>query len=103
DDEDSRRIGERLLEESHLLFSYGHPVRDGTLKRSSFQVYASNIRQCPSLLDSRLASLRKAVNGYPESFRDASLPLAPFLLFWKNVADVSAMTGCGSSGGIRRT
>jgi len=60
DDEDSRRIGERLLEESHLLFSYWHRVRDGTLKRSSFQVYASNIRQRIRSLLSEGAQYRPA-------------------------------------------
>lgn len=41
----SARIGAALLEEEALLFEYWHRVRDGTLLRSSFQVYVSAIRQ----------------------------------------------------------
>jgi transposase len=40
----SGRIGEKLLEQEKLLFTYWHRVRDGTLQRSSFKTYAANIR-----------------------------------------------------------
>jgi transposase len=42
---ESGRIGKLLLEQEQLLFNYWHRVRDGTLKRSSFKIYASKIRQ----------------------------------------------------------
>ncbi|MEW6737273.1 MAG: IS66 family transposase [Acidobacteriota bacterium] len=41
----SGQIGKQLLEQEKLLFTYWHRVRDGTLKRSSFTIYASVIRQ----------------------------------------------------------
>lgn len=37
-------IGKRLLKLSDQLFSWWHRVRDGTLQRSSFQVYVSRLR-----------------------------------------------------------
>ena len=42
---ESGLIGQALLEEERKLFSYWHRVRDGTLKRSSFGLYAGRIRQ----------------------------------------------------------
>ena len=39
-----KEIGENLLEAGQELFHYWHRVRDGTLKRSSFQQYAHFIR-----------------------------------------------------------
>jgi IS1 family transposase len=44
-DGESGRIGKLLLEQEQLLFRYWHKVRDGTLKRSSFRIYAGKIRQ----------------------------------------------------------
>jgi transposase len=41
---DSARIGKALLEEVGRLFHFWHRVRDGTLKRSSFQVYMRALR-----------------------------------------------------------
>lgn len=41
----STKIGDGLIEQTELLFKYWYRVRDGTLKRSSFQVYVSTIRQ----------------------------------------------------------
>lgn len=38
-------LGERLLECARRLFELWHRVRDGTLKRSSFQTYVSGLRQ----------------------------------------------------------
>lgn len=38
------RIAEELLNQQALLFELWHRVRDGTLERSSFQTYASEIR-----------------------------------------------------------
>jgi transposase len=38
-------IGQALLEEERLLFTWWHRVRDGTLSRSSFQAYVSPLRQ----------------------------------------------------------
>jgi len=37
-------IGEKLLGLSDLMFAWWHRVRDGTLNRSSFQVYISGLR-----------------------------------------------------------
>lgn len=42
---ESQRIGEALLEQEALLFAYWHRVRDGTLKWSTFQSYAGEIRR----------------------------------------------------------
>lgn len=42
---ESRRIGEALLAEEKKLFAYFNRVRDGTLARSTFRVYAGAIRQ----------------------------------------------------------
>ena len=41
---EAARIGQQLLDASEQLFTWWHRVRDGTLKRSSFQVYVSNLR-----------------------------------------------------------
>ncbi len=41
---ESARIGDGLLEEARRLFAFWHRVRDGTLKRSTFQVYARNLQ-----------------------------------------------------------
>jgi transposase len=40
----SGRIGKELLEQEKLLFTYWHRLIDGTLQRSSFKQYATNIR-----------------------------------------------------------
>ena len=40
-----RRRGEALLEEEQKLFASYHRVRDGTLARSTFRLYAAAIRQ----------------------------------------------------------
>ena len=37
-------IGQQLLDASEQLFTWWHRVRDGTLQRSSFQVYVSDVR-----------------------------------------------------------
>ena len=37
-------IGQQLLDASEQLFTWWHRVRDGTLQRSSFQVYVSDLR-----------------------------------------------------------
>ena len=37
-------IGQQLLDASDQLFAWWHRVRDGTLQRSSFQVYVSDLR-----------------------------------------------------------
>jgi len=42
---ESQRIGQALLAEESQLFRYWHRVRDGTLARSSFRLYAGRIRQ----------------------------------------------------------
>src|SRR4051812_2209600 len=39
-------VGRRLLDHSDALFRWWHRVRDGTLARSSFRLYASWVRQC---------------------------------------------------------
>jgi transposase len=39
-------VGRRLLDHSDSLFRWWHRVRDGTLARSSFRLYASWMRQC---------------------------------------------------------
>ena len=41
---ESERVGNALLEETTRMFHYWHRVRDGTLKRSSFQVYMRTVR-----------------------------------------------------------
>jgi transposase len=41
---EAAQVGETLLECSHQMFSWWHRVRDGTLQRSSFQVYLSDLR-----------------------------------------------------------
>lgn len=42
---ESRRIGEALLEESRRLFAWWHRVRDGDLKRRTFQVYTRSLQK----------------------------------------------------------
>lgn len=42
---ESQRLGEALLAEEALLFSYWYRVRDGTLAWSTFQKYAGEIRR----------------------------------------------------------
>ena len=37
-------VGQRLLDSSDQVFGWWHRVRDGTLQRSSFQVYVSGLR-----------------------------------------------------------
>jgi transposase len=37
-------IGQKLLDLSDQLFAWWHRIRDGTLARSSFQVYISGLR-----------------------------------------------------------
>ena len=37
-------VGQQLLEFTHQMFSWWHRVRDGTLQRSSFQTYVSDLR-----------------------------------------------------------
>ena len=39
-------VGQRLMEHSDALFEWWHRVRDGTLARSSFRLYASWVRRC---------------------------------------------------------
>ena len=39
-------VGQRLLDHSDVLFRWWHRVRDGTLARSSFRLYASWLRDC---------------------------------------------------------
>jgi hypothetical protein len=41
---EAAKVGETLLECTHQMFSWWHRVRDGTLQRSSFQVYISDLR-----------------------------------------------------------
>jgi len=41
---EANRIGTALLEEADHLFEWWYRVRDGTLKRASFQVYVSSMR-----------------------------------------------------------
>lgn len=41
---ESKKIGQLLLDEAKLMFQWWHRVRDGTLSRSSFQVYMSYLR-----------------------------------------------------------
>ena len=41
----SGKIGRKLVECSHRLFHEWHRVRDGTIRFSTFQTYASRIRQ----------------------------------------------------------
>ncbi len=43
-DEEAAWVGQRLLDVSEQLFTWWHRVRDGTLQRSSFQVYGSDVR-----------------------------------------------------------
>ena len=42
---ESERIGDGLLDEARRLFAWWHRVRDGTLKRSTFQVYVRNLQK----------------------------------------------------------
>ena len=37
-------VGQQLLDASDQVFTWWHRVRDGTLQRSSFQVYVSDVR-----------------------------------------------------------
>ena len=43
-DEDSRRIGEGLLEQARTLFAWWHRVRDGTVRRAEFAAEVVKIR-----------------------------------------------------------
>ena len=38
---EAARVGQKLLEHTEQLFTWWHRIRDGTLQRSSFQVYVS--------------------------------------------------------------
>lgn len=40
----SASIGRPLLKQSHIMFTWWHRVRDGTLKRSTFRSYMSRVR-----------------------------------------------------------
>jgi transposase len=42
---ESQRIGDSLLEEARRLFAWWHRVRDGTLKRKTFQVYVRSLKK----------------------------------------------------------
>lgn len=42
---ESARVGDALLEEARRLFTWWHRVRDGTLKRTTFQVYVRSLRK----------------------------------------------------------
>lgn len=42
---ESKRLGDDLLDEARRLFGWYHRVRDGTLKRSTFQIYAREVRK----------------------------------------------------------
>ena len=53
-------VGQRLWDASEQLFTWWHRVRDGTLQRSSFQVYVSGLR----------GSFRYYL-GYGQQFADA--------------------------------
>ncbi len=55
-------IGKRLLELSDRMFAWWHRVRDGTLNRSSFQVYISGLRA-----EVREALLQGAACGCPKT------------------------------------
>ncbi len=43
---EAAEVGQRLLDHSDALFRWWHRVRDGTLARSSFRLYASWLRDC---------------------------------------------------------
>jgi transposase len=43
---EAAEVGRRLLDHSDALFRWWHRVRDGTLARSSFRLYASWLRDC---------------------------------------------------------
>ncbi len=45
EDDASTRIGDALLAEARRLFAWWHRVRDGTLKRATFQVYVRGLRK----------------------------------------------------------
>jgi transposase len=62
---ESERIGAALLAEEQQLFAYWHRVRDGTLQRSSFRLYAGRIRQ-------RIKSLLEEGAAYAASRGDKS-------------------------------
>jgi transposase len=47
---ESQRIGDGLLDEARRLFAWWHRVRDGTLKRATFQVYVRNLQKRVSAL-----------------------------------------------------
>jgi len=55
-------IGKRLLELSDRMFAWWHRVRDGTLNRSSFQVYISGLRA-----EVREALVQGAACGCPKT------------------------------------
>jgi transposase len=55
-------IGEKLLDLSDRMFAWWHRVRDGTLSRSSFQVYISGLRA-----EVREALTRGAACGCPQT------------------------------------
>lgn len=42
---ESKRLGDDLLDEARRLFGWYHRVRDGTLKRSTFQIYAREVQK----------------------------------------------------------
>ncbi len=45
----SASIGKPLLEQSHIMFTWWHRVRDGTLERSTFRSYMSRVRHRVSM------------------------------------------------------
>jgi transposase len=55
---ESEAIGKGLLEEHDRMFAWWHRVRDGTLKRSTFQVYMRTVRTRVEALLAEGAALR---------------------------------------------
>ncbi len=73
-DEESKRIGNALLEEAYRMFSWWHRVREQTLKRSTFQSYMRSLMprvqellEQGTLLDNRKSArtCKKILELYP--------------------------------------
>lgn len=74
----SERIGKLLGEEADRLFAWHHRVRDGTLARSSFKVYARNLRERVRLLLQEGKSLTDA----SKTAKTCAKMLRVFPAFW---------------------
>jgi transposase len=77
---ESARLGDALLGEARRLFAWWHRIRDGTLSRSTFQVYVRTLQnRVRALLEQGRACAQ------PKTARTCAKMLAVFPAFWRFV------------------